>query len=578
VDDLTIEESRLLELLLYMTGREDRLSRKPLVQKEQISGIRAIWPHLRDAAKRAMEPGTRCELMNRLLLGLGVNPISIDFFNTVFDLIDFSNFEEVRKRIDLFRALCMLDYGNFRYGYKQFRQGTAISERWHKHFPAPEEVTQRARDLRNRLETVGLIPIAPSQLFSLGYLAGEHAPRINEARKSLVVLLNRAREARVSNFDELRSIAKKSGVESLMDLLAKAGIPGTEGLLYSDMPLFGGSKKTYSEILLELEQSCVTVDEAAIKEARENGLHNARTYLAVQDLDVYVATSMREPLNFTTNWEFVRRLFHQGELAEWRLRYFDPTQAFLEDRIQKGLLECLMIKRTRLTVYNAQETDTFGKDAEAGVTLAQRKPVIVYVARLFEHLPALQSLYKAIDDGARVERDAFVETLIKQGVIEAKERDNFLGPEKTKADVVRGVIEKHGQSALRELGEDKIAVELIRQGYDPEQAGADLVPFTLRKIQMLERRALTFRDIHPLSLQTSPIDGVSRGVIVTRSVGTTAEVAKGIFLGTLRFEIIDDKLNWLLLDELTKSPIRVVTKDPILTTAFWSEHWGSTED
>jgi hypothetical protein len=95
---------------------------------------------------------------------------------------------------------------------------------------------------------------------------------------------------------------------------------------------------------------------------------------------------------------------------------------------------------------------------------------------------------------------------------------------------------------------------------------------------MLERRALTFRDIHPLSLQTSPIDGVSRGVIVTRSVETTAEVVKAIFLGTLRFEILDDKLNWLLLDELTKSPIRVVTKDPILTTAFWSEHWGSTED
>jgi hypothetical protein len=237
-----------------------------------------------------------------------------------------------------------------------------------------------------------------------------------------------------------------------------------------------------------------------------------------------------------------------------------------------------MIKRTRITVYNAQETDTFGKDAEAGVTLAQRKPVIVYVARLFEQLASLQSLYKAIDEGARVERDTFVETLIKNGVIGSNEKASFLGPEKTKAEVVKGVIEKYCQSALRDLGEDKIAVELIRQGYDPEQAGGDLVAFTLKKIQMLERRALTFRDIHPLSLQTSPIDGVSRGVIVTRSVETTAQVVKGIFLGTLRFEILDDKLNWLLLDGLTKSPIRVVTKDPILTTAFWSEHWGSTAD
>jgi hypothetical protein len=236
-----------------------------------------------------------------------------------------------------------------------------------------------------------------------------------------------------------------------------------------------------------------------------------------------------------------------------------------------------MIKRTCLTVYNAQETDTFGKDAEAGVTLAQRKPVIVYVARLFDYLPALRKLYKAIDDGARVERDPFVETLIAQGLIASSEKDQFLGPEKTKAEVVKGVIEKHGTAALKELGDDKIALELIRQGYDPEQANGDLVSLSLKKIQMLERRALTFRDIHPLSLQTSPIDEVARGVIVTRSVDATAEVVNAIFLGTLSYEILDDKLNWLLVDGITRSPVRVVTKDPILTTAFWSENWGDVD-
>ncbi len=33
-----------------------------------------------------------------------------------------------------------------------------------------------------------------------------------------------------------------------------------------------------------------------------------------------------------------------------------------------------MIKRARMSVYNAQESDTFDKDAEAAVTLAQDKP------------------------------------------------------------------------------------------------------------------------------------------------------------------------------------------------------------
>jgi hypothetical protein len=450
LDELTPEESSLLEILLYMTGREERISRKPLVQKEQISGIRAIWPQLKSVAERAMEPGTRCDLLNRLLLGLGVNPISLNFFNTVFDLVDFSHLEKVRERVDLFRALCMLEYDNFRFGYKKFRQGELISEKWRKHFPTAEEVNQRESELRTRLKTVGLVPIAASQLFSLGYLAGEHAPRINESRKSLVSLLARARDEKVSDFGGLQAVAKKLAISNLTDLLAKAGIPGTEALIYSNTPLFGSNKRSYADVLLELEQSCVTVDPGAITQARENGLHNARTYLAVQDLDVYVATSMREPLNFTTNWEFVQKLFHHGKLAEWRLRYFDPTQAFLEDRIQKGLMECLMIKRTRLTVYNAQESDTFGKDAEAGVTLAQRKPVIVYVARLFENLPALQSLYRAIDEGARVERDAFVDGLVTQGLITANEKDSFLGPEMTKAEVVRAAIERHGRAALRD--------------------------------------------------------------------------------------------------------------------------------
>lgn len=578
MDELTHEESTLLKLLLYMTGREDRISRKPLVLKEQISGIRAVWPLLKAAAARAIEPHVRCDLLNRLLLGLGVNPVSTDFFKAVFAFTDFANLEEVQRRIDQFRSLCMLEYGSFRYGYKQFRQGQLICQKWQRNFPNAQEVSDRARELRNRLETLGLVHIPPSQLFSLGYLAGEHAPRINEARKSLIGLITKARNEKVTTFDGLISTARGMKIGSLPDLLAKSGIPGTEALIYSDTPLFGGGLRSYPDILLDLERSCVTVDENAIKHARENGLHNARTYLAVQDLDVYVATSMREPLNFTTNWEFVRNLFHRGQLAEWKLRYFDPTQAYLDDRVQKGLMECLMIKRTRLTVYNAQETDTFGKDAEAGVTLAQRKPVIVYVARLLDHLPALKKLYDAIDEGARIERDDFVGRLVDKGIILHTEKDQYLGPDKTKADAVKGVIEAYGRGALGALETDQIALELIRQGYDPELGADDLVGFALKKIQMLERRALTFRDVHPLSLQTSPIDGVSRGVIVTRSVETTADVVSGLFLGTLKYAIQEDEMNWLLLDEITKSPVRVVTKDPILTTAFWSEKWGSMED
>jgi len=91
----------------------------------------------------------------------------------------------------------------------------------------------------------------------------------------------------------------------------------------------------------------------------------------------------------------------------------------------------------------------------------------------------------------------------------------------------------------------------------------------------LERRALTFRDVHPLALQASPMDGVARGVIVTRTVDNTAKVVSGLIGHTLEYEIVEEDQNWLLVEAITSSPVRVVTKDPVLTSAFWSEKWGA---
>ena len=45
--------------------------------------------------------------------------------------------------------------------------------------------------------------------------------------------------------------------------------------------------------------------------------------------------------------------------------------------------------------------------------------------------------------------------------------------------------------------------------------------------------------------------------------------------GSLDSTPIDDQDNWLLVDKITGSPVRVVTKDPLLTTAFWTEDWSA---
>jgi len=242
--------------------------------------------------------------------------------------------------------------------------------------------------------------------------------------------------------------------------------------------------------------------------------------------------------------------------------------------VRKGLLECLMIKRAKLTVYNAQEADTFGKDAEAGVTLAQGKPVVVYVARLFGENEFFKPIYQAIDASARLSRNDFIELISKNGLLAEGDTKPLYSAEKTKGDVIKALIERRGSEAVGKIASREVAMELIRQGYDPPQETTKLSATTLDRVVRLERRALTFRDVHPLSIQASPIDGVARGVMVTRTIEDTAKTVANVLLGTVDYEIREDEENWLLLESLTKSPVRVVTKDPVLTTAFWSEQWG----
>jgi hypothetical protein len=559
-------EGHLITSLLFMTGREDRLTHKPIVDDLQLEGVRAIYPQLNAATERQ----GRCDLLNRLLLTLGIKTVSPDFVETVFSGVDFGNPAQLAGAVDKFRTLCMLSYGSFRHGFRQFRQGKTVRHRWSEHFPSAEQVRLLEEQWRARPAPVGLQRIQADQLFALGYLAGQHATAINEARQKLRALLEAAADSGATRFTDLLAQATQAGVDDFPSLLSKAGVPGAAPLAHLDLPLFA-ENASYTRILRQVAASCTTMSPEAIQETRRIGNQNSRMYMAMHDLDVYVATSMREPLHFTSNSTFVHRLFYEGDLAAWNVRYFDPTQSFLGDRVQKGLLECLMIKRARLTVYNAQEEDTFGKDAEAGVTLAQGKPVIVFVARLFEH--ELRELYSAIDLGARADQEQFVDNLLAKGLLAADDREALLVPSSTKQHVVTKVIERHSPSRLASLPDEVISMELIRQGYDAAGHGGSPKAFALQKILKLERRALTFRDVHPLSLQTSPLDGVARGVIVTRSVEQTARVIQGLFLGTLEYEIRNDKENWLLVDKITGSPVRVVTKDALLTTAFWTEDW-----
>ena len=127
--------------------------------------------------------------------------------------------------------------------------------------------------------------------------------------------------------------------------------------------------------ITEKYESVAKVFEAA----RGAALKNTEYFLSmVNDLDVYVATSMRDRTDFRKMADFCEKVFRASGLKHLLLRYFDPTVSAAEGHEDKGLIECLMVKSAKVLVYCAGKRDSFGKDAEAAMALSLGKPVIFY--------------------------------------------------------------------------------------------------------------------------------------------------------------------------------------------------------
>jgi hypothetical protein len=87
-----------------------------------------------------------------------------------------------------------------------------------------------------------------------------------------------------------------------------------------------------------------------------------------------------------------------------------------------------------------------------------------------------------------------------------------------------------------------------------------------------EKRALTLQRHHPLAIQVNLDTGVANGVLVARNPKTCVELLFRILTNQLEFDVEDDQQTncWLLVERLTKSVFRVVTKDRKLTNCFWN--------
>lgn len=194
--------------------------------------------------------------------------------------------------------------------------------------------------------------------------------------------------------------------------------------------------------------------------AHSQALENTNLYLSlVNDLDVYVATSMRTKENFIEMANFCEQVFKSSELSEFNLRYFDPTMSAADSHEDKGLIECLMVKSARMLIYSTGEKDSYGKDVEAAMALCLGKPTIFYCkeggrASFFRNVHPLSRLVNfetGVADGVIVcETEHEVVNIIKRIFTntmeyridrkkgdDKKDRDYYLLREATTGSVVR---------------------------------------------------------------------------------------------------------------------------------------------
>ncbi|QRN82462.1 hypothetical protein JR338_08490 [Chloroflexota bacterium] len=278
------------------------------------------------------------------------------------------------------------------------------------------------------------------------------------------------------------------------------------------------------------------------QEIVQKGKRNYQAYLTSDHLDVYIATSMRlrEEYFFINKW--VKEIFNFGDIKRLKLRWFDPTQAFCESRIDKGLFEALMLKRAKCTLYFVQESDTLGKDSELASTLAQGKTVIAYVPR--------------IDD------DYMIEFLKNLGE---------LYPRKTQEELVMDKIKEYKPQLAWEDEQVQAWVD------NSNSVSLELAKRKLKEIigEKYDARASLLSEKHPLGIQVFLERGVANGVLVVRDLKSCAKIIKAVITKNLEFKLVThnesvDQQDLYLIETTSNCIYRLATGDQLLTNTFWN--------
>jgi hypothetical protein len=332
------------------------------------------------------------------------------------------------------------------------------------------------------------------------------------------------------------------------------------------------------------------VDLQRMEQTQQTAMRNLANYLSADFMDVYVATSMRSETDFVSVNRFVTALFSFKNVSPLRLRFFNPTQSWIEDRVAKGLVEALMLRRATVTIYMAQKDDTFGKDSEASVTLGQGKPVIVYVPRL-----ALADLkIDSADLGLKTWKE-LRQLVADEGSEEDKDIDETFDEESLMSRILTLRLERATDEHLNQIAQahwadfdlygeaPRVEEEGLRRMYrawlDAVVQAQTTVKFpSLLRVEFIrvivalatrfERRAKIFREVHPLALQVILSTGVLNGILVARSIEQCGSLLRGLIENRLNLALVRDDANYRVIETATNSTIRVISRNRLLANSF----------
>jgi hypothetical protein len=256
-------------------------------------------------------------------------------------------------------------FGDLRAGYRELRtrSDTQLAE-----FFRSERIDSDA--IKRRGPALPMVPITRDDRYLISEMACKSYGDPAKGRGDLRATLQGALDA------HLRGGGGRITIRKLLEqgcMEAAVAARQTEFLFSADDIL---DKEVGTTEQLELHYAEVL---QKFSKAREAALDNTRLYLSiVNDLDVYVATSMRDRDDFRKMADFCNVVFSAPQLADLSLRYFDPTLSAAEGHEDKGLIECLMVKCAKVLIYCAGKKESYGKDAEAAMALSLGKPVIFY--------------------------------------------------------------------------------------------------------------------------------------------------------------------------------------------------------